>query len=205
MPALSPNLPGHPNPPSCFALRYPLPQCGRLHAARTSERWVRVLFFHDAEEVLDLVDHAAHRRRVFEGALAMPLVEAQALQRRFLIMAAADRAAHLDHGHGFLFCTALCHYAGSRAAVSLSRRPRMSPTFLPRRAATARGELMRASAAKVALIMLCGFELPIDLATTSCTPSASKIARIGPPAMMPVPGLAARMITLPAPNESAMS
>ena len=36
--------------------------------------------------------------------------------------------------------------------------------------------------------MLCGLEVPTDLATTSCTPSASKMARTGPPAMMPVPG-----------------
>ena len=36
--------------------------------------------------------------------------------------------------------------------------------------------------------MLCGFEEPSDLATTSCMPSASQTARIGPPAMMPVPG-----------------
>ena len=47
--------------------------------------------------------------------------------------------------------------------------------------------------------MLCGLEVPTDFATTSCTPSASKIARIGPPAMMPVPALAARTMTLPAP------
>ena len=46
---------------------------------------------------------------------------------------------------------------------------------------------MRRKAWKVALIMLCGFDVPIDLATMSCTPSASKIARIGPPAMIPVP------------------
>ena len=59
---------------------------------------------------------------------------------------------------------------------------------MPRRAATARGLVARPSAAKVALIMLCGFGLPTDFATTSWTPSASKIARIGPPAMIPVPG-----------------
>ena len=40
---------------------------------------------------------------------------------------------------------------------------------------------------------------PIDFATTSCMPSVSNTARIGPPAMMPVPGGAARRKTLPAP------
>ena len=43
-------------------------------------------------------------------------------------------------------------------------------------------------------------EVPIDFVTTSCTPSASKIARIGPPAMMPVPVGAARRTTRPAPK-----
>src|SRR4051812_26834056 len=89
------------------------------------------------------------------------------------------------------------HHAFSRA--SLCGRPRISATRLPRRAATARGLVTWPSAANVALIMLCGFDVPTDFATISCTPSASKMARIGPPAMMPVPGLAARTITLPAP------
>ena len=42
-------------------------------------------------------------------------------------------------------------------------------------------------------------EVPIDFATRSCMPSVSKTARIGPPAMMPVPGGAARRNTRPAP------
>ena len=42
-------------------------------------------------------------------------------------------------------------------------------------------------AENVARIMLCGFAVPIDLATTSCTPMVSKTARIGPPAITPVP------------------
>src|ERR1700674_5565500 len=158
-----------------------------------------VLFCHNhPHEVLHFVDHAAHRGRVLERALAVALVEPQSLERRLLIGAAADRAAGLHHGEGLLgACRRLCHHAVSRASATL--RPRISATFLPRRAATARGLVRWLSASKVALIMLCGFELPTDLATTSCTPSASKIARIGPPAMIPVPGLAARTMTLPAP------
>src|SRR5690348_14904741 len=54
------------------------------------------------DEVLDLVDHAAHRGRVLEGAPPMHLVEAEALQRRLLIVAAADRAAGLHDGDSFL-------------------------------------------------------------------------------------------------------
>ena len=40
---------------------------------------------------------------------------------------------------------------------------------------------------------------PIDLATTSWTPRVSKTARMGPPAMIPVPAGAERRMTLPAP------
>src|SRR5580704_1236092 len=131
----------------------------------------------------------------------MALVEPEALQGRLLVEAPPDRAADLHDRDGLLVAGLVAgpcgHHAGSRA--SASRRPRISATFLPRRAATARGLVIRPSATKVALIMLCGLGLPTDLATTSCTPSASKIARIGPPAMTPVPGGAARMITSPAP------
>jgi len=63
-----------------------------------------------------------------------------------------------------------------------------------RRAATERGESWCFSASKVARTMLYGFDEPIDFATTSWTPSVSNTARIGPPAMMPVPAGAARKI-----------
>src|SRR5271169_1319995 len=162
--------------------------------ARRSAGKISVLtFLNDPHQMADLTDHAAYGRRIFEDAAAMQLVQAQALERCFLIVPSPDRTSGLfdsDRLRAF-------HYAGSRA--SASRRPRISPTFLPRRAATARGLVARPSATKVALIILCGLALPIDLATTSCTPSASKIARIGPPAMIPVPGLAARTMTRPAP------
>src|SRR6266481_1882958 len=148
---------------------------------------------HNAHQVLYFVDHASYRRRVLQNALAVPLVQPEPLQGRALVRLAADRAPGLHHGDRLLDL----HHTASRP--SASRRPRISPTFLPRRAATARGLVARPSATKVALIMLCGFGLPIDLATTSWTPSASKIARIGPPAMIPVPAFAARTNTWPAP------
>src|SRR5207302_1200140 len=154
-----------------------------------------LVFAFDPHQVLDLVDHAAHRRGVLEGAAAMALVEPEPLQGRLLVEAPPDRAAGLHDRDGLLVADPLGHHAGSRA--SASRRPRISATFLPRRAATARGLVARPKATKVALIILCGLGLPIDLATTSCTPSASKIARIGPPAMIPVPALAARTMTRP--------
>ena len=56
------------------------------------------------------------------------------------------------------------------------------------------------NALKVAFNILCGFEVPVDLATTSLIPRDSNRALIGPPAIMPVPGAADLSITLPAPG-----
>src|SRR5215467_1827517 len=53
--------------------------------------------FLGAHEMTHLVDHAAHRRRILEHAAAMPLVEAEALERGELVFRAPDRAAGLDH------------------------------------------------------------------------------------------------------------
>ena len=73
-------------------------------------------------------------------------------------------------------------------------------TLRPRLAAIRRGLTTCTSASKVALTMLCGLVEPSDLPTTSWMPSASHTARIGPPAMMPVPGGAVRSSTRPAPK-----
>src|SRR3982751_4855666 len=47
--------------------------------------------------------------------------------------------------------------------------------------------------------MLYGFDVPTDFVTTSATPRLSKIARIGPPGMMPVPAARGRRGSPPAP------
>src|ERR1051326_2850354 len=121
-------------------------------------------------EVADLVDHAAHRGRILERALAVALVEPEPLQRRLLVAGPADRAGGLLDGDGLLGGGGrFCHHALSRA--SRGSRPRISATFLPRRAATARGLVRCPSASNVALIMLCGLELPTDLARKSWTRS----------------------------------
>src|SRR5881394_3077128 len=96
--------------------------------------------FLGAHEVTHLVDHAAHRRRVLEDAAAVAFVQPQALQRGELVVRAADRAA----GLGDLDLLGLGHGLAPQAAASAgspSRRPSRSPTFLPRRVATMRGEL----------------------------------------------------------------
>src|SRR6185437_11105791 len=56
----------------------------------------------DVQEMPYPLDHAAHRRRVLEDARAMELVEAEALERRFLIVLTPDRAADLRHLDGLL-------------------------------------------------------------------------------------------------------
>src|SRR5690606_7138027 len=53
--------------------------------------------FLDPHHVLDLFDHAADRRRVFQFAGAIHLVQAQADQSRALALLTADRAADLRH------------------------------------------------------------------------------------------------------------
>src|SRR3954471_23654739 len=73
-------------------------------------------FFHDLDEVLDRVDHAAHRGGVFQRTGAANLAKAQAAQRRRLNFGLAVGAADLAHryrlacscfllGHDFVFLT----------------------------------------------------------------------------------------------------
>ena len=62
------------------------------------------------------------------------------------------------------------------------------------------GEFCLDKAFMVALITLCGFAVPIDLATISFTPKTSQTALTGPPAIIPVPLGAALNLILPAPS-----
>src|SRR5215210_3737752 len=135
----------------------------------------------DAHEVLDLLDHAAHRRGVGQGRGAADLVEPQPDQGLALLGLAADRRADLLDRDGRALVV-LCHrrlpYAASPAASPASpasrRRLCRAETLRPRRAATARGESSFLSALKVARTRLYGFDEPSDFATTSCMPTVSK-------------------------------
>src|SRR5206468_6823243 len=127
--------------------------------------------------------------------------EAEPDERRPLRLVAADRRT----GLGNLDLRHAAHSAIASAWASASTalappRPSSSETFLPRRWATERGLVCSFSASNVARIMLYGLDVPTDLVTTSATPKLSKIARIGPPAMMPVPAGAERRVTSPAPK-----
>src|SRR4029079_6092817 len=142
-------------------------------------------------------------RRILKLGNPADLVELEADQRRTLRVVAADRAA------GLLDLDRLCGlghrldsewrenmrlvvYSATASASPPTRRDCSADTLMLRRAATERGESWCFSALKVARTMLYGWEEPIDFATTSATPRVSNTARIGPPAMMPVPGGAAR-------------
>src|SRR5262245_7174242 len=96
----------------------------------------------------DLGDHTAHGRRIFERACAIDFSEAEAVQRRALILGTADRAFDLRDRHraaGF-FCLSHGPYSLAYSAELSPRRETISPTFLPRRAATVRGDTVRFSA-----------------------------------------------------------
>src|SRR3712207_3959278 len=54
----------------------------------------------NAHEVLDLLDHAADRGRVFQGRSTVKLVELETDQRLALLGLAADRRADLLNGDG---------------------------------------------------------------------------------------------------------
>ena len=122
-------------------------------------------------EVADLLDHAAHGRRILERAPAAHLVEAETDQRLLLDPGPPVRACDLLHrnrlaglGSSCLpACSAaIAHHLASAASPAASaspaepsrRRATISLTFLPRRAATARGFSCPLSASKVARTML---------------------------------------------------
>src|SRR5436309_2014000 len=106
--------------------------------------------------MLHLADHAANLGGILELRHAVHLVEAEADQRRALVLGATDRRPgllHLDLRHAPYSVTA----AASAAAVCASApwpRPSRSAIFLPRRCATAFGEVWLPSASNVARIML---------------------------------------------------
>src|SRR4029077_20317412 len=77
-----------------------------------------LLLFHHPNEVFHFVDHTPDRRRVFENAPAVPLVQTQTLEGRFLVRLPSDRTTDLLDGDRRAFAL---HHAFSRG--SASRRP----------------------------------------------------------------------------------
>src|SRR6202035_4571872 len=104
----------------------------------------------DADEMLNLGDHAANCRRVLQLGHPADLVELEADQRLTLRVMAADRAAgllDLDHlcGLGHRHNSekrerASCIYSATTSASPPTRRDCSVDTLILRRAATERGE-----------------------------------------------------------------
>ena len=83
---------------------------------------------------------------------------------------------------------------------SASGCPRTSLTLRPRSLATCSGRRRLVRPSIVALTRLIGFWVPMLFESTSRMPASSSTARTPPPAITPVPGLAGRRTTWPAPK-----
>src|SRR5579885_2710395 len=169
-----------------------------LRTAMTGHDESFSLAYH-AHQMMHFADHTSRCRRIRQFALASDFVEAEPNKRRALNTVAAQGARDLFHLQGLSSHDRHSQSAAASTSPPSRRRVCNVDTLMLRRAATARGESWCLSALKVARTTLYGFDEPSDFATTSCIPSVSNTARIGPPAMMPVPGGAARRNTLPAP------
>ena len=125
------------------------------------------------------------RRRCQATSLATPsLASPSPLMVRLCVLGAVDAAPDQRHaqllGHG--------PTPGSRRGV------------LPRSSAAASALRSCWSASIVAWMTLCGFDVPMHLVRMSWTPATSSTGRTAPPAMTPVPALAGRRSTAPAPK-----
>src|SRR5688572_20147763 len=111
---------------------------------------------------------------------------------------AGDALDELDLD-GRLFALLVAHGALSNRRAGCACQPVISSTVRPRLAAISAGVLQCFKPSSVARTMLYGFDEPRLLQTMSVTPITSNTARIGPPAMMPSPGLAGAIRTRDAP------
>src|SRR5581483_672236 len=132
------------------------------------------------QQIGHLADEATDGRRVLHFHGVSDATQAQAAHTGLVGGQALVGAAHQPDLDSFRLGHDPCH-------------PMISSSFLPRLAAKRAGSLMLRRPFRVARTTLMGFELPMHLASTSCTPATSNTARIGPPAMMPVPSEAGCM------------
>src|SRR5215472_5073921 len=152
-----------------------------------------IALLHHFHEVTHFVNHAAHRRRILAFHHLMQSPQAKAPDGLAHVIGAADKADHpFDvHGAGVLFSFFLrSHPLLSVAATfsfSLAGLPLISSTVFERVSATWAASFKPRSAAKVALITLCGFDVPMDFVSTLVMPATCITLRTGPPAITPVP------------------
>src|SRR5688572_9601993 len=122
-----------------------------------------------------LLNHTTHLRGIGDMHRFVDFGQPHTAQHDTMLLRPPDHTANEPHSHHLL----LCHL--SILYVSISSR------CFPRMRAISR--LLRScfSPSSVAFTTLCGLFVPRDLVNTSATPTASIMARTGPPAMMPVP------------------
>src|SRR5579863_4577619 len=163
--------------PACLPLPEPMPRPTRIRFLREpalsaislsfialSPCYFLLLLADDADEMLNLGDHAANLGGILQLGDAADLVELQPDQRRALRVVAADCAMgllDLDRlcglGHRPYLRNARqarCCYSATASASPPTRRDCNVDTLMLRRAATERGESWCLSALKVARTML---------------------------------------------------
>src|SRR5262249_15045627 len=152
---------------------------GRLQIREADARLFLLFFgcflshglFHHLNQMTNFVNHAADSGRVVAFDNLMHSSQAEAANGLAHIIGAADEAddplnpdlAAFDSGGFFLRAHA---FVSLVAAFSLGGLPLISSMVLDRVSATCAASFNPSSAAKVALITLCGFDVPMDLVST---------------------------------------
>src|SRR5215470_18061549 len=144
---------------------------------------------HHFHEMAHFVDHAACFRRVLALDHLVQTAQAQPANGLPHVVGTADKADHpLDSYRALGGVFFLCRHCASPAAFSaFFSRPVISSTVLVRVSATCAASFNPSNAANVALMTLCGFEVPSDLVSTFVIPATCITLRTGPPAITPVP------------------
>src|ERR1700674_3882992 len=156
-----------------------LPSAGLIALSRIS-----ALALH---EVIDLIDHSAYRRRINKHYRLVETFQTQTANRGAMRLLRSNDALDQRHFHRFLCSVGHCSH------------PKISSMVLPRLAATSEGRVISSNPFNVARTTLYGLVEPWHFASTLVTPITSNTARIGPPAIIPVPSEAGCMKTLAAP------
>src|SRR5580692_4524234 len=151
---------------------------------------------HHFHKVPDLMNHAARFRRVLALHHLVHPAQTETTNRGAHIIGAADEALDPLHFHGSGALRALlfaCHayspaaFSTGFSATTLGGLPLISSMVLERVSATCPASFKLSSAANVALMTLCGLDVPNDLVSTLVIPATCITLRTGPPAITPVP------------------
>src|SRR5688572_24772696 len=154
--------------------------------------FVAFVLFGDLDQMTNLVNHPARRRRVRQLHAVVDPAQTHALNRLGLRLVEPDRAL-AERDRQALRRVGAGSFLGHHA-------PTISPSSLPRMRATKPGSFRSMRPANVARTTLCGLAEPSDFVSTFWIPADSTTARTAPPAIRPVPSGAGFRSTLPEPN-----